>query len=169
MSYMNLLCPLLKILNNRKTLNVGYLLSGVLIFFILSCTFFSGGIKTSYNRNANAGKLIQENGLYINSITVIKSFDSDAVRKNALYAFNVMLGPQTGRFEKGLKTDAVFKEESFVKGFNQLNTVTLELTVKDKNNSIIKIVLITEDSENTLSSYKYLYQIIEKGIKETGI
>ncbi len=143
-----------------------FLLTAVISVFLSSCAFLSGMIKTSYERDENADTLIKENGLYINSVTVNKSFDSETVKENASYAFNIIPGVKPSG---GLETDAVFKEESFVKGFDQLNTVSLELTVKDHNGSIIKTVLITEESENTLSSYKYLYRIIEKGIKEAGL
>ena len=168
MTYMNLLCLQLKKLNKGKMLYRQFFLSSLLFVFIMSCTLFSGSIETSSSINDNAEKLIQEKGLCINSITVNKSFDSTYVRANAMFAFDVLLGLQTGRPENGLKTDAVFKEESFVKGFDQRNSVSLELTVKDIKGCIIKIVLITEESENTLSSYKYLYGIIEKGIREAG-
>ncbi len=166
MSYMNLSCLFLKRRNNKKLMHCRYLLSAFLCVFTAGCVFLSGPIKTSYERDEGTEKLIQEKGLSIENITVKKSFDSEAVKENAFYAFNVLLGPYTG---KGLKTDVVLKEDSFIKGFDQLNTVSLEIKVKDRNNRIFKIVLITEESENTLSSYSYLYRIIEKGIKETGL
>jgi hypothetical protein len=134
-----------------------------------SCSLLSGGIRTSRESDENIKKQIQEKGIYIYSITVNKSFDSETVKKNAAYIFDILITASSETSKKGFKTDAVLKEESFVKGFQQLNTVTLELIVMDKNKNAVKFVLISEESENTLSSYKYLYKILEKGIKETGL
>ena len=168
MSYMNLLCLLLKIWNKRMQLLINSFLLAILLLSVMSCSLLSGSITTSYNKGDDTEKLIRERGLYINSIIVSKNYDSETVRENAFSAFTVLLGPQVSGDESRLGTEAVFKEESFIKGFNQLNTVSLELTVKNKNGEIIKKVLIAEDSENTLSSYRFLYKIIQKGIKETG-
>ena len=169
MSCMNLLCLFLKKLNKRSCFNSNYFISAVFLFGFISCSFFSESIKTSCESGENVKNLIRDRGLLINSVIVNKSFDSETVRENALYVFYILLGPPPQVEEGGLKADAVLKEESFMKGFDQLNTVSLEITVRNTTGEILKKVLITEDSENTLSSYKYLYKTIEKGIKETGL
>ena len=168
MSYTNLSCLFLKRGNNKLLLQ-RYLFAAVLYFITTSCLYLSGSIITSNDRDGKAVKLIKEKGLDIESIIVNKSFDSETVKGNADYAFNIILGSGRANANQALKTFAVFKEESFVKGFDQLNTISLEITVKDENDSILKTVLISEESENTLSSYKYLFKIIKKGIKETGL
>ena len=143
------------------------------VFFtaaVSACSLLQGSIKTSRESDNNTKKLIKENGIYINSITVHKSFDSDTVKKNASYAFDILIDPsfhETGK--KGFSADAVLKEESFVKGFKQLNTVSLEFVIKDRSSRPVKFILISEETENTLSSYRYLFEILEKGIKETGL
>jgi hypothetical protein len=142
--------------------------SAVFLMLCISCSILTGSIKTARESENNVEAMLKANGIYINSISVKKSFDSEAVRENAQYAFEILIGMRGA--EKGeYKTDAVLKEESILRGFEQLNTVSLELIIRDHENMPLKMILVSEDTENTLSSYRYLYKILKKGIKETGL
>ena len=129
----------------------------------------SGSIRKSTESQKDFKERIRTEGLHINSIVVKKGFDSAAVKENAEYALSILVPENTTDPSDKMQADVVLKEESFIKGFKQINTVSLELIIRDRNENILKMILISEETENTLSSYKYLYKILEKGIRETGL
>jgi len=140
--------------------------SAAVLMLCFSCSILTGSIKTSRESEDNTEALLKEKGIYLNSVIVDKRFGSDAVRENAQYALELLINNIN---IEGYKTDVVLKEESFLKGFEQLNTVSLELRVQSENDNPLISVLISEETENTLSSYRYLYRILEKGIRKAGL
>ncbi|MDX9801334.1 MAG: hypothetical protein RBT69_08370, partial [Spirochaetia bacterium] len=121
-------------------------------------------------------KIIRRNGLRIDNITVKKIIGSESVKNNCEYILQFLLAEKKGKNSAAgadsekFPADVVLKEELFLKGFDSLNTVTLEIVIYSKERKKpLKAVFITEESLNTVSSNLYLYKILKKGIRETGL
>ncbi len=163
MSSTNLLNPLSRVWNKA------FLFVLFTLFALSSCAFLSGNIKQSTESQKDFEAIIKTEGFYVRDVIIKKSFDSDIVKENAEYALSILVPERETSSDKKMGADIVLKEESFIKGFEQLNTVSLELIVRDVNENTVKRILVSEETENTLSSYRYLYKILEKGIREAGL
>jgi len=141
----------------------------LLLLLVLSCSFFSGSVKESTEPGKDIEDRIKTEGFIVKSVTIKKSFDSEIVRENAQYALSILVPERETPAGSSLQAEVVLKEESFIKGFKQLNSVSLELIIRETDESIVRMVLVSEETENTLSSYRYLYKILEKGIREIGM
>lgn len=141
----------------------------LLPLLLISCSFFSGSVKESSDTGRDIEARIKSDGFTVKNVVIKKGFDSDIVRENAEYALSILVPEKKLQSGSRLNGFFVLKEESFIKGFRQLNSVSLEIVIRESDENIVRTVLVSEETENTLSSYRYLYRILEKGVKESGL
>ncbi|MCP5514586.1 MAG: hypothetical protein H7A26_03860 [Spirochaetales bacterium] len=148
---------------------------------IASCAVFNHAVEESVlfpseNGTDSSGEdFMIKSGIRVENIEVKKAIGSESVKSSCEYILEFLLAGKNSNARDGIKeerypADVVLREDSFLKGFDALNTVTLEITIYTKErNRVLKEVFITEESVNTISSNLYLYRILKKGIRKTGL
>jgi hypothetical protein len=143
-------------------------MSIITVFFLSLCSclvFQSSRAQDLYIENGYA-KRIRSEELVLDSLAVRKGFDSQALEENAAYILQLLLV----RWNQGSVSDgdplllrALVKEEAFSREFRDLNTVTVELSIFDPpKTEAVALALYTENTKNTIDSYKYLHSVIRR-------
>ena len=106
--------------------------------------------------------------LVLQELVVEKDLDGPALQKNAGYIFE-LLDSRYARERGGsavLIAAVSLKEEPILRELEALNTVTLEirLTGAEEQEPVI-LYLFTEETHESLSSYAYLYTVIEHAFR----
>ena len=165
----------------RKVKNLMFILIITIAGIISSCALFKHAIEESViftgkdGTNSSEEAVMRKSGIKVENITVKKVIGSESVKNSCEYILEFLLAEksinaQAETREERYPADVVLKEDSFLKGFDALNTVTLEIVIYTKErNSVLKAVFVTEESVNTISSDLYLYRILKKGIRQTGL
>jgi hypothetical protein len=147
----------------------------ILILFILtSCTFSK--FKRAENTYHNSLEEDINYNITLSEITVVKSTGRDKVRENAENILTILLNNYTREYSLknedsriiDLYASVVIKEETFLKEFETLNTCTIEILLF--NNSGLSgnpevISFLTVDTDTTVTSYKFLYSLIERAVE----
>ncbi len=165
----------------RKVKNFMFILVITLAGIIASCAVFEHAIEESVlfvsedGTSPSEEAVMRKSGIRVENITVRKVIGSESVKNNCEYILEFLLAEKNINAQAGIKeerypADVVLKEDSFLKGFDALNTVTLEIVIYTKERKrVLKAVFVTEESANTISSNLYLYRILKKGIRQTGL
>jgi hypothetical protein len=106
--------------------------------------------------------------LVLQELAVEKDLDGPALRKNAGYIFELLDSRYTR--ERGgssvLIARVFLKEEPILRELETLNTVTLEIRLTGAEEQEPEILyLFTEETPRSLSSYAYLYTLIEHAFR----
>jgi hypothetical protein len=108
--------------------------------------------------------------LILDSLTVRKGFDSQALEANAAYILQLMLARRNqDSADPGstLFLRALIKEEEFSREFHTLNTVTVELSIFDPPESnAVALALYSENTKDTIESYAYLHSVIRRAFRQ---
>jgi len=111
--------------------------------------------------------------LAVESIAVDKELDAEAVRANAEAIVKLLLA----RYSPEAQADSAgeearyaarmtIKERSFQKEYENFNSVTLEVEVrKEGYGEPSFIYAASEDTKNTVSSYRYLFRILRRAFQ----
>lgn len=107
--------------------------------------------------------------LVLDSLTVQRGFDSQAIEANAAYILQLMLVQRNQDLvDPGntLSMRALIKEEEFSREFQTLNTVTVELSIFDppKTRAVV-LALYSENTRDTIQSYAYLHSLIRRAFR----
>jgi hypothetical protein len=117
----------------------------------------------------------------VESVAVEAGVATPRVQENVLYIYELLLGrinaerpperPDAALSSHGpLRLVVSVHETAFVSGFETKNAVSVETRVytalADRVSQPIVVALYSEETESTIASYRYLYEIIEKSISE---
>ncbi|MBW8002834.1 MAG: hypothetical protein FVQ80_12570 [Planctomycetes bacterium] len=142
-------------------------LSILLIF--TSCLFMPSKKVSDIFIKAGYEEKIKNAFLVLDKIIILKDFKEDEVRKNAEYIFQLITSKHNQQISNPthrLYAVITIKEDSFIKEFVSLNTVSIETQLVDKDtDEIILQMVLSEESPNTITSYSYLYEIMETSLK----
>ena len=112
---------------------------------------------------------IEKAELILESLTVQRGFDSQALEANAAYILRLMLAQRNQDSEhsgKALLVRALIKEQEFSREFHTLNTVTVELSIFDPpNTEAVALALYSENNKETIASYAYLHSLIRRALR----
>jgi hypothetical protein len=118
--------------------------------------------------------------IIIDAIIIKKDIDSEIIRENAAYILGLLKekydhSKKTGMDMSGNQLHSLHlvvsvKESSYMKGYETLNTVTIEMSCFYDGNHYdgnhddepVIVALFSEDTEETTSSYRYLYRILDR-------
>ncbi|MBA7658733.1 hypothetical protein ES703_66692 [subsurface metagenome] len=145
------------------------ILPGLLTCLLLSCALFEKSkIEEVYFNEALYPKDTHFN-IVLKDIDVQKDLDSATIRGNAEEIFTLLIkkyNQKKGASATEAYTSVVLKETSYISDYENLNTVALEIKIFGENdNDPVRILLFSEETKNTLSSYRYLYSIVERSFR----
>ncbi len=114
--------------------------------------------------------------LALEAVAVEAGVASPRVRENALYIYELLIGRTNAGRAPGtasvpLHVVVSVSEAPFVSGFETKNAVSVETRVFVASPAAagarpIVIALYSEETESTIASYRYLYEVIEKSLSE---
>lgn len=141
--------------------------SAVILGFLLSlgsCVL----LEQAKVEDAYSDDLFRENfksaQLIVENLTVHKEFDGEPVAENAQNIVRLLAAKHQKVTDPGssrYRANIVIKEAGFVKDYQPCNSVTLEILVKaDGSEEPSFVYLLSDETQNTISSYKYLYRIL---------
>jgi len=143
--------------------------SVILILLVLGNSCATNRGKIVYDRYLSGsyeGKL-KEGVVRIQGVSVFRSFDAKKIEENTRYILSLLFQKRNeakiGAFTFSL--EVTLKEDSFIRDYRAWNTVTVELSLLDDTTRVFT-ALYTEDTESTLSSYSYLYSLLERASRE---
>jgi hypothetical protein len=117
---------------------------------------------------AEAEKL-RDAGLILETIGVRKELDAETVRENALYILSFLsakYGPEKSIGSVPYKVQIQIKEKPILKDYSTLNSVSLEIILYQKDvHTPAAMFLLSDETHNTVSSYTYLFEILETAVK----
>lgn len=121
-------------------------------------------IESGYTETVENAELV------LDSLTVQRGFDSQAIEANAAYILQLMLVQRNQDLaDPGniLSMRALIKEEEFSREFQTLNTVTVELSIFDPPKSrAVVLALYSENTMDTIQSYAYLHSLIRRAFRQ---
>jgi len=140
-----------------------------LFLFLCSCLIFQPRQARDLYIESGYAERIGRAELILDSLTVQRGFDSQALEENASYILRLLLAQRnqdSGRNGKALSVRALIKEEEFSQEFHTLNTVTVELRVFDPpNTEAVALALYSENTKDTIASYAYLHSLIRRALR----
>lgn len=140
----------------------------VLLSAFLSCSLIGGrAVRSEYIRSEYRQHI--RNAVFVlDEIDADLGAESSRVRENGEYALRVIF---QRRLEKvsvpgGRLTAKVrLKQDTFMRDYRYIQTVTAEISLYQENSGEpVAFSLYTEDTGETLSSYAYLYRLLEKAV-----
>ncbi len=154
----------------------------IVIFLMMiifsSCTFSK--FKREENIYFNEPDESTYYNIIIEELHITKNVGAEKLKENALHIFELLLHQysqeQNNQKNEDLEKNDNFnstdlyaivliKEESFIKEFETINTSTLEIGLfnnKELNGEPEIISFLTVDTDSTITSYKFLYSLIER-------
>jgi hypothetical protein len=152
----------------------------ILIWIICaSCLFNNQSVIEEIHITAGGFDRNGHSHIIIDAITIKKDIDSDVIRENAAYILELLKEKydchkkstinMAGNLSQTLHTIVSVKENSYMKGYESFNTVTIEMICfkgEDHTGEPVIIALFSEDTKETISSYRYLYSILERIFKK---
>ncbi len=142
----------------------------VLTILLSSCILFKSSRVEDVFYNKSYSNGILNSNIIIQNLTVQKDLDHGTVKANAQY----ILGLLSAKYNEDLTQKAstlfahiIIKEAPFIKNYETLNSVALEIKLtEDQDKKPVFIYLLSDETKNTISSYKYLYEILERPFKQ---
>jgi hypothetical protein len=113
--------------------------------------------------------------LELEEISVRAGVATPRVRENTAYIYALLLGRLNvdrvaSTTALPLRLVVTVSETPFVSGFETKNAVSVETrvfeTLPESAPRLIAIALYSEETESTVASYRYLYDIVEKSLAE---
>ncbi len=152
----------------------------ILIIIFSSCTFS----KSRRAENIYFNQLDESSyyNIELIDIHIYKTLGMEKLEENARYIINLLLNQykqeQNIQVSKdsengdnynltNLYAEFIIKEESFIKDFETINTSTLEIRLykeEDLSGEPEIISLLTVDTKETITSYKFLYTLVERSL-----
>lgn len=143
-------------------------LSGA-VCLILSCSHFGGRtVKTAYIRD-DYRETIRRTLFVLEDIIADTGPGSDRVRANGEHILRVLF--ERRREETKDPTGVLYarvrlKEESFIREYRTVNTVTAEIALYEKGSEDpAALSLYSEDGDETLSSYAHLHDLLRRAFR----
>ncbi len=143
--------------------------SVILILLVLgnSCASNRGKVVHDRYLSENYKGKLKEGVVRIQGVSVSRSFDAQKIEENSRYILSLLfqkrnenkIGSCTFSLEVSLK------EDSFIRDYHTWNTVTVELSLLDDTTRVFT-GFYTEETDSTLSSYSYLYSLLERASRE---
>jgi hypothetical protein len=136
------------------------------VCLIVSCSHLGMRVvKTEYIREDYRGR-IGRTLFVLEKLSADKGAESDRIRTNGEHILRVLF-ERRREAEKNpagtLRARVRLKEESFIRDYRTVNTVTAEITLSETGTEHpAALSLYSEDTEETLSSYAYLYGLLLK-------
>ncbi len=133
-----------------------------------SCVLFGGRTaRDAFVAEARRGDIARA-PLVLAETTVKMGAESERIRENAAYILMLILERKRSE-EKNpsgeLRVKVRLKEDSFVRDFRTLNTVSAEISLFEGDSpNPVALFVESEDTEETLSSYAYLHSLLEKTV-----
>jgi len=133
-----------------------------------SCALFGGRTaRDAYVAETRRDDLSRA-PLVLAETTVKMGAESERVRENAVYILTLLFERRRSE-EKNpsgeLRVKVRLKEDSFVRDFRNLNTVSAEISLFDGDSpKPVALVVESADTEETLSSYAFLHSLLEKTV-----
>jgi hypothetical protein len=141
-------------------------LIAALFWLLCSCMVFQSRRAQDLYIETGYTERIQRAELVLDTLTVRKGFDSQALEENAAYIVQLLLvrrnqdAADTGN---ALLLRTLIKEEAFSRELRDLNTVTVELSVFDPlKPQAVALALYSENTKDTIDSYAYLHSVIRR-------
>ncbi len=144
---------------------------GLLLFlFVLStCALLKDSRIVDVYYDEEAKEQIGSSPLILKSLEVSRDLDAELVKSNALSILELL----NSKYQKDTLPDSspyqaviVLKENPIIKDFESLNSISLKVSLsKPTEKTPDFIFILAEETANSISSYKYLYQILEKAYK----
>lgn len=122
-----------------------------------------------------AEQALSTTALELEEVSVTAGVATNRVRENTAYVYALLLGRlNVDRLASTtalpLRLVVTVSEAPFVSGFETKNAVSVETRVfeapPESAPRLIAIALYSEETESTVASYRYLYDIIEKSLAE---
>lgn len=113
--------------------------------------------------------------LVVETLSVEAGVATPQVRENALYVYGLLLGrinaDRAPEASSGpLRVVVSVHESPFVFGFETRNAVSVETRIFDgppeAGAQPVVIALYSEETESTITSYRYLYDVLERSLSE---
>ena len=151
----------------RNILSASFML--FLCFITLSCALLvRSRVEDIYFREGAPSKGSHFT-IILKEIVIQKDLDSEIVRQNAENIFNLLINKHNQKNRSSstiLYAYSTIKEDSFLRDYESLNAVTIEIRLFKQGNDEPEIIfLFSEETKNTVSSYKYLYSIIKSSFR----
>lgn len=134
-----------------------------------SCLLFQSSRVEDFYYTESDEREIKGCNIELQKLTVQKDLDREIVEENSRYILDLLSAKYREDLLPGAATliaEVMIKEASFMKGYETLNTVTLEINLKEEQDKKpVFIYLLSDETQNSISSYKYLYEILERSFK----
>jgi hypothetical protein len=139
----------------------------LLLTFLCSCTLFSGRTIQDSHIPPSYQERIAQSSVALNGVLVEKTGDAEQVRRNGDYICRLLLEKRNARIispEESFTAFVRLKEDSFLRDFQNLNTIAVEISLYAEDHPVA-FYLFSQETESSLSSYSYLYSALEKALK----
>ena len=139
----------------------------LLLPFFFSCALFSGRTIQDSHIPLSYQERIAQSFVVLNGVLVEKTGDAEQVQRNGDYICRLLLEKRNARLispEEGFTAFVRLKEDSFLRDFQNLNTVAVEISLYAEDHPVA-FYLFSQETEASLSSYSYLYSTLEKALK----
>jgi hypothetical protein len=135
--------------------------AGIALLFLSACALVAPPRATDlYLEPAHRDRL-GRTPLELADVEVEVAGRAETTEHNARYIYGLLLANLSeGRDGTAYKIRVAIREQSFVKGFESRNTVSIETRIHDEMGREIGLGLYSEETEDTIASYSYLYDVI---------
>ncbi|MCX7787263.1 MAG: hypothetical protein N2442_06165 [Spirochaetes bacterium] len=139
----------------------------VLPVLAASCTSSRGKIVQDRLLRKGYEETVKAGVVRIQKVSVSRSFDEEKIAENSRYILNLLFQKRNEHTvaSSTLSLEVALKEDSFIRDFRTWNTVTVELSIFHHTTPVFT-GLYSEESDSSLSSYSYLYDLLERATRE---
>lgn len=133
----------------------------------ISCMSHRGRVVNDRHVQEKYASTLKEAVIHIEGVSVSRSFDREKIAENSRYILNLLFQKRNdGKAEAPiLSLQVCLKEDSFILEFRAWNTVTVEFALFDGKTPVFTGIY-SEETESTLSSYPYLYSLLDRATRE---
>ncbi len=150
-------------------------LVGAIVIWLGGCTLLPPPRAREVHIQPGAEEALSTASVELRELSVEAGVATPRVRGNAAYIYALLIG-RLNVDRVATTTTAPLRllvsvsEAPFVSGFETKNTVSVETRVfagpPEANPRPMAIALYSEETESTITSYRYLYDIVEKSLSE---
>lgn len=141
----------------------------ILLLPVLGSSCMSNRGKVVYDRHGleKYASTLKEAVIRIEGVSVHRPFDREKIKENSYYILNLLFQKRNeGKAESPiLSLQVSLKEDSFFQEFRSWNTVTVEFSLSEGSTPVFT-GLYSEETASTLSSYSYLYSLLDRATRE---
>ncbi len=143
------------------------------IAFLVGCSMLPGPRATHFHVEPGWEKRLEDAVVVLGNVTVQANVNEDDVRDHAEYVYSLLLGEinaprRTNRpaaNTRHLTLNVFIRQSTFVSGFETTNAVCVESRIRD-DEALVAFGLYSEETLETVASYRYLHDLIEVSLGE---